>query len=109
MRVIQEEIGETTVLIQTIDDELQVVGDEGRATRATGIDESVKKVYKKLKSAITGIAKDISTDMRRIGAEDRPKDLEIEFNVGISAEAGPVFLVGGGNTGFKVKMTWDFE
>lgn len=109
MRVIKETIGDTTVFIQSIDDELEVVGEEGRATRVTGIDESVKKAYKKLKSTITGIAKDISTDMRRIGAEDRPRNLEIEFNVGVSAEAGPVFLVGGGNAGFKVKMVWDFE
>jgi hypothetical protein len=109
MRVIQENIGDTTILIQAIDDELEVVGEEGRATRPTGVDESVKRFYKKLKSNITGIAKDVSTDMRRIGAEDRPRNLEIEFNVGVSAEAGPVFLVGGGNAGVKIKMVWDFE
>ena len=112
MRVIQEEIGDTKVLIQAIEDELEIVGGERQATRATqttGIDDSVKKTYQTLKSTITGIAKDISTDMRRIGAEDRPESLEIEFNVGVSAEAGPIFLVGGGNTGFKVKMMWDFE
>jgi len=109
MRVIQDIIGDTTVLIQIIDEELEIVGQPGRATQPTGLDEEVKKVYKSLKSTITGIAKDISTDMRRIGTEDRPEALEIEFNVGVSAEAGPVFLVGKGNAGFKVKMTWDFK
>lgn len=109
MRVIQETIGDTTVFIQSIEDEVEIIGGEGRATQETRIGEEVKKAYKKLKSTITGIAKDVSTDMRRIGAEDRPKNLEIEFNVGVSAEVGPVFLAGGGNTGIKIKMTWDFE
>ena len=111
MKVIQETIGETTVFIQSFDEELEVIDTMGggRATQVTGIKEGVRDAYKKLKSAITDIAKDISTDMRRIGAADRPKSLEIEFNVGISAQAGPVFLVGGGESSFKVTMNWDFD
>lgn len=111
MKVIQETVGDTTVLIQSLDEELEVIdiSDGGRATQVTGVKEEVRDIYKKLKSAITDIAKDISTDMRRIGVEDRPKTLGIEFNVGISAQAGPVFLVGGGESSFKVTMSWDFD
>ena len=109
MQVIRETIGDTTVLIQTIDEELVIVGQAGRAIRPTGLDDGVKEIYKKIKSTITGISKDISTDMRRIGVADRPESLEIEFNVGVSAEAGPVFLTGAGETGLKIKMTWDFD
>jgi hypothetical protein len=111
MRVLRETIGETIVLIQVVDENIELVeiSTSTRDTQVTGIKEEVRDAYRKLKSAITDIAKDISTDMRRIGAADRPKSLEIEFNVGISAQAGPVFLVGGGESSFKVTMSWDFD
>ncbi len=112
MKVIRETIGTTTVLIQTMDDELEIIGEEqeGRATQPTGIEDKLKEAYAKTRSVIKDIAEDIGTELVALNAAARPKQLQMEFNVGISAEVGPVLVLSGkGEYGFKVNMIWDFS
>jgi hypothetical protein len=111
VKVIRETIGDVDIYIQTIDAVPEVIGEPpgGRATQVTGISDDLKDAYGRLKGTITGVAKDIGTDMRRLSASARPKSLEIEFDVGLSAEVGPILLNGKGEYNFKVKMTWEFE
>ncbi len=112
MKVIRETIGNTTILIQAMDDDLEIVEETqgGRATTLTGIEEEVQTTYAKVKSAIKDIAEDIGAELRNIRAPARPKQVEMEFNVGISAQAGPIWILSGkGEYTLKVKMTWELE
>lgn len=110
MKVIKESIGNTTVLIQTIEEDLLVVGKSqgGRATQLTGITDNVKAAYSNTKSLIKSIAEDIGNELESIQGMARPKQVEMEFNIGISAQAGPVWILSSkGDYGLKVKMTWE--
>ena len=112
MKVIKENIGGVSVLIETIDEELLVVGEKQgvRATQQTGLSDDVKAAYTKAKSIIKNIAEDIGKELESIQEMARPKQVEMEFNIGISAQAGPVWiLTSKGDYGLKVKMTWDLS
>ena len=111
MKVIAETIGSTTVLIQTMDDELEIIGEErgGRATQLTGVEDKLMEAYARTRTMIKSVAEDIGTELAELNAAARPKQLQMEFNVGISAQVGPVLILSGkGEYGFKVNMTWEF-
>jgi hypothetical protein len=109
MKAVKETIGNTSVLIQTMDEELEVIGapQEGPDIVDTGIEEEIKEAYAKAKAVIKGIAEDIGTELNTLQAEARPKQMEIEFNLGLSAQAR-VWIVGAKTEyALKVKMTWE--
>lgn len=110
MKVIEETIGSTPVLIQTMDDELEIVGGEqgGRATQLTGIEDKIKDAYVQTKSVIKEFAQDVGAELAEIRTTARPKEVQMEFNIGISAQYGAILVFGGkGETGMKVTMTWE--
>jgi hypothetical protein len=114
MQVFSETIGDTTIFIQAIeedaDDKVEIIGETwgGRATQLTGISDEVRESYVKIRSAIKNIAEDIGSELKGVQAAARPKQVEVEFNVGISAEVGPIFIMSSkGEYGLKVKMTWE--
>lgn len=108
MKAVQETIGNSTVLIQTLDDELEVLNaDQGGPDLVdTGIEEKLQEAYAKAKSVIKNIAEDIGGGLNTLNAETRPKQLEIEFNMGLSSEAKAWVLGAKSNCGLKVKMVW---
>lgn len=111
MKVVQEKIGNSTVCIQVIDDSLEILGNlkEEPNIVDTGIEEDAKDVYKKAKNIIQSIAEDIGTKMDDIKEKARPKQTEIEFKMGFSAQAG-VWILGVKNDyTLKVKMVWQSE
>ena len=89
---------------------MEIIGENrgGRATQPTGIGDDIQATYKKVKSMIKNVAEDIGDELASIQATARPKQVEMEFNVGISAQAGPVWVLSGtGEYGLKIKMTWE--
>jgi hypothetical protein len=107
MKAIKETIGNTFVLIQTMDEKLDVIGvtQEGPDIVDTGIEEELKEAY--AKAIIKGIAEDIGAELNTFQAETRPKQMEIEFNMGLSAEAKAWIIGAKSDYALKVKMTWE--
>ena len=74
MRATWTTIGDTDILIETMDDGLDIVGNtqRGRLTETTGITEDVKEPYDEVKSVIRGIASDIGMKLDSVSAVARP-------------------------------------
>lgn len=109
MKAVKETIGNVTILIQMVDEDLEIVGESqsGYATRPTGIADEIKDAYAKAKLVIRNIAEDIGAELKSLHANARPKEVEMEFNMGLSAQAGVWILSGTGDYALKVKMTWE--
>ena len=112
MKVIEEKIGNATILVQALDEELEIIGkkQEGRSTHVTGVNDKLQEAYKEIKVAIRSIAQDIGQELSEIKETTCPKQVEMEFNMGISLKAGPIWLLSGsGNYGLKIKMIWSLH
>ncbi len=111
MPAIKDTIGNTEILIQTVD--IEVIGEDEDefGTMTTSIEpEDIKNVYTRAKSVIQTIAEDIGTEMNKMGQEvRRPNKLEMQFNLGFSAKANAWFLSAGGEYTLSVTMTWNLE
>ena len=117
MKAIKDKVGNVTVLIQTLDDELEVVGSESEPKIIeTSISEKVQSIYSEIKSTITNIADDIGAELNKLGKKTKPSQVEMEFNVGVSSEGkvgiDKIVVLGvsaKGEYAFKVKMIWDLK
>jgi len=110
MKVMKETIGNATFFIETLDDALEIVGEQetGRATQLTSIPRQVQTTYDSLKTTLRAIAEDIGSQLTAIRADARPKSVQMEFSLGLSAQAGPIWLVSSrGDYALKVTMTWE--
>jgi hypothetical protein len=113
VKISKENIGNITIAIQTLEGSFEILNEEtatGRATQLTGVGDKMENLYGKLKVMLREIATDLGSEFKNIQANSRPKSVEMEFQIGLSAEVGPVWLLGAkGNYAMKVKMTWDLE
>ena len=108
MKVIEEDLGGTTIAIQAINEPLEVLEEGGRATQLTGVRDSIENGYSKIKSLIKEIATDIGDELHTIESSSCPKQVEMEFQIALSAQIGPVLILSGkGDYAIKVKMSWD--
>jgi hypothetical protein len=110
MKVLQERIGDANVYIQTLDDDLIIVGmsGSGRATTTTSLEDDVRAAYQKVKSVVRDIAGDFGKELKNLGGQVCPSQVEMEFSLGLSAEGKIVWLVTGkGEFGLKVNITWN--
>ena len=109
MKAVKETIGNTSVLIQTMEEtpEIVVGAEKGPDIVDTEIGEELKEVYAKAKAVIKGIAEDIGTGLNALQADARPKQMEIEFTMGLSAEAKAWIIGAKTDYALKVKMTWE--
>lgn len=109
MKAIVEKIGSSTITFQIIEENMELVGGmEGRATLQTGIEDKVEPVYAKIKNVVKEIATDFGTELKAIEKAVQPNEVEIEFQIGFSAQVGPIWLLGGkGESSMTVKMTWN--
>ena len=109
MKVITQEIGGVTVLIETVEAVPELVGAEsgGRATQLTGIDEHIEATYSKIKTLIRALVEDIGTELYEMDAAKSPSEIQMDFSLGVSAQAGPIWVLSGkGEYLMKVKLTW---
>ncbi len=109
MQVIREKIGETHVLIETMDAEMEVIGapPTRRNTKEVSISSEVEDAYRKAKSVIRSIAEDIGDDMGRVAEAARPSSVELEFSMGFSSKVNSWVLTGQGEFVLKVKLKWE--
>lgn len=108
MRAIRTKIGTADILVETIDDPLEVIGQTGseRLTETTGVVDQLKDAYGKAKTTIKEIAQDVGQDLVHLGGDNRPEKVELEFGLGLSAGAGVWIITAKGESVLKVKMTW---
>jgi len=108
-------IGNNDVLIETMDDDLKIDEDSkpdrstGRQTEITGVTEDIKDAYGSVKLIIKDISADIGTQLESISAASRPKQAEMELNMGFSAQAKTWVLSGKTDCALKLKLTWEFD
>jgi hypothetical protein len=109
MKTVSTNIVSTPVLIEVITDNVEVIGpgNPGRRTRTTSIEDQIADAYADAKETIAAIAKDIGTQLDSLTEGSRPKQVELEFSMGFSINAGVWVLTAKGESTFKVKMTWD--
>jgi hypothetical protein len=112
MKAAQTKVGNSDILIEMIDDVdvLEIVGGKAgeRLTVKTGIAEQLSEAYGKAKTAIKEIAEDMGQELHRLTATARPKQVDIEFGLGLSAGAGIWIVTGKADGALKVKMSWEF-
>ena len=108
MQTVRTSIGDAEVLIETLDNEVEVLGAPGgaRATQTTGITDDLRKAYGQAKSVIREIAQDVGQEVHQLTAVTRPNELQLEFDLGFSAQVGAWIITSGGNCALKVTMTW---
>lgn len=110
MKVIEEKIGDVTVFIQTIEEnsfEIMNETSEKPNLMDTGIEEELKGAYTKLKSTIRNLVEDIANEFNDNSSNNFPDKMEIEFNMGLSTQAG-IWIIGVQNDyALKVKMIWN--
>jgi hypothetical protein len=110
LKVIKDSLGDTEITIQPISESLEVLGEGGRATQLTGLRDDVKNGYSKIKCLIREVATDIGSELHAVESLSRPKQVEVEFQIAMSAQIGPVVILGGkGDSTMKVKMIWDLS
>ena len=113
MKMIRERIGDTDVLIQTIEKEYINSGSTkgiiptGKETKETGIEENIQGAYSKAKSLIKNIAEDLGRELDSVRETAQVKQMEVEFSIGFSAEAKPwVVFTTKADSSLKVKLIW---
>ena len=111
MRVVKETIGETTILIQVIDDDLEIIGSASAEPDIvnTGIEDRLQAAYVKARSVIKRIAEDIGIDLSAIRANEnaRLKQMEVAFSLGFAAKADAWVLGTSGQYALNVKIVWE--
>lgn len=109
MKLFQETIGDSTVMIQTMNCDVEVLNEiqNGPKIVDTGIEDEIKKSYQNLKTVIKDIAEDVGSELRRMQKNTCPKEIDIEFSLGLST--GGVWVIAKGDCVLKVKMTWELK
>ena len=113
MRAIETKIGDARVLIETIAEDVNVIAfrekekDRGRQTVTTSVQDDIMTAYDNLKAVIGSIAEDIGQRLRSLTEEARPKQTEMEINLGFSGEANAWIVTGKAEAALKLKMIWE--
>jgi hypothetical protein len=108
MLVARASVGAQAILIETIADNVEVVGGTGRRqTEPTAIEDTLGEPYQRAREVITAIAANFSTIVKEMMASGQK--IELEFSMGLSASAGLWVISGKGDAAIKVKMIWEKE
>jgi len=110
MKAVEVRIGKGDVLFGVIDEELDVFGRGGEelpVVPTANIPQKLANAYDEVKNVISSIATDMGERLKAIEDAMRPKQAEMEFSVGLTAEAKAVVFSGKGEGAFKVKLTWE--
>jgi len=109
MKLIRQQLDDAEIYLAVLDEPAEA-GPEattGRRTHTTGLTERLTDLRETVQSTIRHIAESIGTELRKIEPSCRPESTEVEFNLALSAQLGPVWMLGAsGNYGMKVKLLW---
>jgi Trypsin-co-occurring domain 1 len=111
MQVVKDAVGETTVFIQTVDDDLEIINSTSDEPDIidTSIEDRVQSAYVKARSLIKRIAEDIGEDLGAAHAmgSAQLKQVEVSFSLGFAAKADAWILGTSGQYTLNVKIVWE--
>lgn len=79
---------------------------DGRLTSPTGIRDLPQDGVAALSELLAHIAAEVGKEIGKIPEEHRPTDVEAEICLGLSGQAGPVWLAVKSNHTLRAKLTW---
>ena len=83
------------------------VGDRDGLAQAARVTDVVESVATSFGAALASVRDAAATALRQFRAMDaRPDEIQVEFGVRLSAQAGAVIAKAGGDGHLKVKLTW---
>jgi Trypsin-co-occurring domain 1 len=109
MKAIITEIGNTKVLVEAQQEIVELIGTDtdGRRTIPTGISADMSDAYRRAKDTLKQMATDFGNDFTQIASAVRPKSLEVEFNLALSAETGMWIVTTKGECALKITLCWE--
>ena len=82
----------------------------GGVMRAARPGEVMEKAHQSFEAALDRIRPAASTIIKKLrGLHDPPDEVEVEFGLKMSAEAGAVVAAAGAEANYKVTLTWKRE
>jgi hypothetical protein len=106
MLVARTSIGKQPVLIETVQEGIEIVGQgSGRQTQPTAIEDTLGDAYNRVKEVITTIAADFDKNLKEFIASGQK--VELEFSLGLSASTGLWVISGKGEAALKAKIVWE--
>lgn len=122
MKTIPIKIGQTEVLLATCDKEIEISKNDGDISAETeeqspymptSAEKRSKKImgdaYSAMKDVLKNISEDIGDRLNDIELPKRPKQVEMEFSIGVAGEGKLIILNGKVEAGVKIKLTWERE
>ncbi|MFG3558672.1 hypothetical protein ACGGAQ_30295 [Micromonospora sp. NPDC047557] len=77
-----------------------------RLTSPTGIRDLSEEGVAAISVLLAHIAGEVGKELSKIPEEHRPTDVEAEICLGLSGQAGPVWLAVKSNHSLRAKLTW---
>jgi hypothetical protein len=106
MLVARTSVGKQAILIETIEQDVEIVGGAGeRQTEPTAIEDTLGEAYERVKDIIKTMATDFAENLKAAVAAGQK--IELEFSLGLSASSGLWVVSGKGEAGIKVKIVWE--
>jgi hypothetical protein len=108
MKAVKTDIGEMTVMIETMSEPIEVVGDAGpgRRTVETGLASDLRDAYTGAKEVIAKMTTDLGDQMNSLPSISAPTSFELQFGMALSTEGRFWVVSGKGDCTLKVKLTW---
>lgn len=97
----------STFGIQLVDVEGALPAGDERLTTPTGLRDRAEHGITALASLLSHVATEIGQAVAGIPPENRPSSIEAEVCLGLSAQAGPVWLSGKGEYTLKATFVWN--
>lgn len=97
----------STFGIQLVDVEGGLPPGDERLTSPTGLRERAEHGVAALASLLSHVATEIGQGVAAIPQEHRPSSVEAEVCLGLSAQAGPIWLSGKGEYTLKATFVWN--
>jgi hypothetical protein len=110
MRVVRMKMGNTFVLVEALDEDLEVIAQSkqpSRGLKRTGAKEKLEEACVAAKDTIRAVVEELVPTIESLGKKTRPQRAEIELDLGFSVKAGCIIANGEGSAALKVKMVWE--
>jgi hypothetical protein len=97
----------STFGVQLVDLEVPFPAGDDRLTTPTGLRERAEHGITGLATMLSHVATEIGRGVAAIPEANRPSSIEAEVCLGLSAQAGPVWLSGKGEYTLKATFIWN--
>ena len=106
MKLIESKIGEYSLLIEAEEGNIIGINSSDRNTSKTG--NFKNKIYNNIIDEAKGVIMHIASEFGNelINLNPKPNDVEVEFDISLSAETTAWILTANGKSNLRVKIKW---